>query len=64
MKKRICKHVIICVESQSHTMCQTFTDVNFNSMYDVVGKVRLVESVFILQYKQQITGFSVQIREE
>lgn len=64
MKKRICKHVKICVESQSHTMCQTFMDVNFNSMYDVVGKVRLVESMFILQYKQPITGFSVQIKEE
>lgn len=64
MKKRICNKVKISVYDDSTVSCGTYTQVNFNSMYDVVNKVRILETLFKLQYKRKINGFSVEIKEE
>lgn len=64
MKKRICKVVKISVEDQTSVLCDAFNDVNFNSMYDVMQKVRFLETQFNLQFRRPITGFSVQIKGE
>lgn len=64
MKKRICKLVAISVEDQTSVLHDVFTDVNINSMYDVMQKVRFLETQFNLQFKRPITGFHVQIKRE
>lgn len=64
MKKRICNKVKISVYDDSSIMCETYTQVNFNSMYDVINKVRILESLFELQYKRKINGYSVEIKGE
>lgn len=65
MQKRIVKKVTISVsDEKGGCICQRFENVNFNSMYDVVGKVRLLESMFELQYRRKIMSFSVEITKE
>lgn len=64
MKKRVCRSVMIIVSNMQYSICQRFFDVNFNSMYDVMNKVRSVESMFVAKYKQEIDNFSVSISRE
>lgn len=64
MRKRFVKKVTISVADENDCICQRFENVNFNSMYDVIGKVRLLESMFELQYKRKIMSFSVEITKE
>lgn len=64
MQKRVVKKVTISVFDGKDSICQRFENVNLNCMYDVVGKVRLLESMFELRYKRKIMSFSVDITKE
>lgn len=64
MLKRICKIVRISVSDGKDTIAQNYDDVNFNSMYDVMQKERLLESTFKMVYKRNIHTFIVQIIKE
>lgn len=64
MKKRICNKVKISVYDDSSIMHETYAQINFNSMFDFMKQVRILESLFELKYKRKINGFSVEIKGE
>lgn len=64
MLKRICKKVRICVCDGNDSIVQSYENVNFNSMYDVMQKVRLLEYTFKVCFKRDIQSFSIDIIKE
>lgn len=58
MKKRICREVNFSVSNIHHTIVQKYENVNINSMYDVMSKLRCLENLFEVQFKEKVTSFS------
>lgn len=64
MLKRICKKVSVCVFDENDSLVKTYDDVNFNNMYDIMEKVRLLEYTFKVCHKRDIQSFTVTIVKE